>query len=356
VIAIEAGGSGGLRRALSNRVLPLFSGLKLLAMLNVLLVVALSLQADVNRYPSLSLGAALASFALRVEVFSAALFPLVPVVVIAFNCAPFTARLRIVWLIAIAIGYGFAASAIDIDKGTPELPMFILFGLIIAGVFEFQHRAAIGERVLARAQLDASALDAEMSRARLQLLRAQIEPHFLFNTLANVRQLARTDTSAATRMLDNLMQYFAAALPNLRNEETTLAQEAALLDAYLSIHRMRMGGRLTYQVEFPAELGGVRVPTMMLLTLVENAIKHGITPLTEGGAISVRAHRTDALLQLTVVDSGRGMTATAGSGTGLANIRSRLMLLYGNAAALSLSRLQPRGVAATITLPTSVGA
>jgi sensor histidine kinase YesM len=94
---------------------------------------------------------------------------------------------------------------------------------------------------------------------------------------------------------------------------------------------------------------------MMLLTLVENAIKHGINPLTEGGAISVRATRGDSGVQLSVVDSGRGMTATAGSGTGLSNIRSRLALLYGNAAALRLSRAQPQGVAATITIPMSVG-
>ncbi len=346
-----AGTRGNSRRTFFGEVRPLFCGLGLLLALALLLIVSLSIQEDVGVWPTATLAAALSSLAQNAGALAAGLLPLLPLLVVTLNRAPRAQRLRVAWLVAAAIAYGFAASAID--PGMNELPNLILFALVLTGAFEFQHRVTESEKALSRALLDATALDAEMARARLQLLHAQIEPHFLFNTLANVRQLARSDTRAATHMIDNLMQYFAAALPNLRTEETTLAQEAELLNAYLAIHRIRMGERMTYEIAFPSDLADARVPTMMLLTLVENAIKHGINPMADGGAISVRATRNNADLQLTVVDSGRGMAATAGSGTGLSNIRSRLALLYGNAAALSLSRVQPRGVAATITIPAS---
>ena len=353
MIAI-AGTRGDSRRTFISGVRSSLSGLGLLLALALLLIVSLSIQEDVGVWPTATLVAALLSLAQKAGALAVALLPLLPLLVVALNRAPDAQRLRVAWLVAAAIAYGLAATAID--PGTNELPNLILFALVLTGSFEFQHRVTANEKALSRALLDATALDAEMSRARLQLLHAQIEPHFLFNTLANVRQLARSDTKAATRMIDNLMQYFAAALPNLRTEETTLAQEAELLHAYLAIHRIRIGERLTYEIAFPPELKDARVPTMMLLTLVENAIKHGINPMADGGAVSIRATRKNADLEITVVDSGRGMTAIAGSGTGLANIRSRLALLYGNGAALSLSRVQPRGVAATITIPASVGA
>jgi len=341
-----------LQRTFPNRLRPLFGGLSLLATLQVLLIVSFAVQTDVTIYPTLPAAQIVSVLAQRLAAYSLALLPLLPLAVIALNLAPAAKWLRIAWLLAVALAYGIAAAAIG--PRTSEELTFILFALFITGVFEFQYRAAAGEGALARAQLEAVALDAEMTRARLQLLRAQIEPHFLFNTLANVRQLARSNSRAAAEMLDNLMHYFSAALPSMRNEETTLAEEAELIDAYLSIHRIRMGERLTYQITIPAELADARMPSMMLLTLVENSIKHGLTPLTAGGAINVTATRGQAALQLTVTDSGQGMTATAGSGTGLANIRSRLTLLYGSSAALSLAPQQPHGVAATITIPASV--
>jgi LytS/YehU family sensor histidine kinase len=188
-------------------------------------------------------------------------------------------------------------------------------------------------------------------------LRSQIEPHFLFNTLANIRTLAHIDRAAAVEMLDNLMRYLTAALPKLRQDHSPLAEEMQLLDAYLSIFRVRMGTRLSYAIDLPPELAQLRVPTMMLLTLVENALKHGINPIVEGGFIRVSAARSGSALILKVADSGHGISDQQGhgTGTGLSNVRLRLMMQYGHAARLSLAHAEPRGVVAAISLPIEAG-
>ena len=190
-----------------------------------------------------------------------------------------------------------------------------------------------------------------MSKARVRLLRAQIEPHFIFNSLAHVRRLYQVDPVTGEEMLSSLIQYFASALPSLRRETCSLAEEATLLDAYLGIHRLRMGSRLAYEVAFPAQLLAEQVPTMILLTLVENAIKHGLSPLPEGGFVRVSALAGTNRLEVRVADTGHGMTQSSGHGTGLANIRARLSNLYGSAASVTLTSNQPRGITATVRLP-----
>jgi signal transduction histidine kinase len=217
----------------------------------------------------------------------------------------------------------------------------------------YRSSARTATSALMRRQIEGSALDAEVKHARLLMLRAQIEPHFLFNTLATVRTLGRTDRRAAVGMIEHLMRYLSEALPKLRQNETTLADEAQLLDAYLRIHQIRMGARLSYELAVPHDLGAARIPSMMLLTLVENALKHGISPAIEGGSIRISAARNRAGLVLQVSDSGRGMTATEGHGMGLANIRRRLTMLYGERAVLSLTPAASRGVVATVTIPIS---
>lgn len=204
---------------------------------------------------------------------------------------------------------------------------------------------------LLQAQIAASTVETELQRARLQLLRAQIEPHFLFNTLANVSSLARIERGAAVQLMDHLMQYFAAALPRLRQEETALADEMQLVDAHLAIYQVRMGTRLNYEVSLPRELATVRVPTMILLTLVENAIKHGINPTVEGGLIRVSAARVQSTLVLKVSDSGSGLKAQQGYGSGLSNACTRLRMRYGDNATLSLNSAEPRGVVALVRIP-----
>jgi LytS/YehU family sensor histidine kinase len=184
-------------------------------------------------------------------------------------------------------------------------------------------------------------------------LQAQVEPHFLFNTLSNVRRLGQTDAAAGRAMLGQLTRYLRAALPRMRADDSTLAEEIDLVSAYLGVQKIRMGERLEFAIDAPTALLAARVPPMMLATLVENAIKHGIAPLAEGGAIRVKAESAPGALILTVADSGRGFRAESGSGVGLANVRARLAALYGERAALELRANAPRGVVASIRLPVS---
>ena len=230
-------------------------------------------------------------------------------------------------------------------------PRYALLGALLTAVFVYFRGAEESEAVRHRAELDRALLEQQMDEARLQMLQAQIEPHFLFNTLATVRRLYRADPTAAESMLDNLMRYLAVALPQMRASDSTLGRETALAEAYLGIQQIRMGRRLRFAIEVPAELREARFPPMMLLTLTENAIKHGLNPLPEGEFIRVSARLENGLLRLDVADSGQGFVKTSGGGTGLANIRARLAAVYGSAAQLSVELNRPRGVAATIGLP-----
>ena len=227
----------------------------------------------------------------------------------------------------------------------------LFVALLMFGTVAFRSSARGASSALMQREVASGALDAEVERARLQLLRAQIEPHFLFNTLATVCMLTRTDRAAAADMIDDLMRYFAEALPKLRQDESSLADELQLIEAYLRIHQIRMGARLSYQLSVPEPLSAERIPSMMLLTLVENALKHGINPTVEGGSIHVSARREPTALVLKVADSGAGMIATQGCGMGLANIRRRLTLLYGDDAELTLAAAAAHGVVATVSIP-----
>jgi sensor histidine kinase YesM len=223
--------------------------------------------------------------------------------------------------------------------------------MLLLAIYEFHRQDVQAVEEALALRVARAALDAEQNKARLLALRAQIEPHFLFNTLANVRRLYWLDTQAGAAMLASLIHYIGTALPRMRCERTRLRDEAELIRAYLDLYRIRMGARLRYEIAFPDALLELRVPSLMLLTLIENALKHGLAPLPEGGALRVSAETQGGLLRLCVADSGLGLSRGSGHGTGLANIRARLVRLYGDAAKLSLSRNQPRGVVATLSLP-----
>jgi len=166
-----------------------------------------------------------------------------------------------------------------------------------------------------------------------------------------VRRLYQTSPADAERMLENLMRYFAVALPDMRGNDSTLGREAELTASYLEIQGLRMGRRLQFELDIPADLRDLRLPPMMLLTLAENAIKHGVAPLPEGGAVSVRATLAGEELLVQVADTGRGFTTSSGAGTGLANIRARLSAMFGSAGRFTLAVNEPRGVVATIAIP-----
>jgi signal transduction histidine kinase len=308
-----------------------------------------------------------------INIFSAiALLPPTLAVVATYNRAPPAPKLRypaIALAALVASAMGFALMTIVEWKGISETlqtdhltlfgwisrvwPRYLVMSLVIAVVFAFFRARQESETVRQRAELDRELFAQQMDEARLQVLQAQIEPHFLFNTLANVRRLYQSDQAAGETMLDNLMRYLAVALPEMRSADTTIGREAALIESFLNIQRIRMGSRLTFEIDVPEALRDTRIPPLMLLTLVENAIKHGLNPLPEGGSVRVRARAEDGRLRLQVVDTGQGFTKSSGGGTGLANTRARLHALYGPEAELALTLNQPRGVTATIALPWS---
>lgn len=210
-------------------------------------------------------------------------------------------------------------------------------------------------------QTDTAAHAAEIARAQLQqgeseqqlaLLQAQIEPHFLFNMLANVRRLYRTRPEAAAEALGSLMRYLRTALPQLRSRRTSLGEEVAAVRAYLDLFQLRMGTQLSFSIDVDAALNDAEFPPMLLITLVENAIKHGLEP-AGGGHIEVRAIHRRNMLEVSVFDDGAGFGATASSGTGvgLVNAKRQLVARYENRARLMLEGGEPRGARATIMIP-----
>jgi hypothetical protein len=205
----------------------------------------------------------------------------------------------------------------------------------------------------------AETVERQALQAQLRLLQAQIEPHMLFNTLANLRGLIAIDPQRAGQMLDQLIQYLRATLSASRAETTTLDQEFAALDAYLGLMSVRMGARLAYRCTLPDALRGARLPTMLLQPLVENAIVHGLEPKVDGGMVAIEACARGALLEITVTDTGLGLeldgaAARQGGGVGLATTRERLQVLYEGRAGVELSPASPHGALARLTLPLEI--
>jgi sensor histidine kinase YesM len=233
-------------------------------------------------------------------------------------------------------------------------PRYALLALLLTAVFVHVRAADASEAAARSAELDRARFAQQMGEARLQVLQAQIEPHFLFNTLANVRRLYATDAQGGDAMLGDLMGYLAVALPQMRAANSTLGREAALTEAYLGVQRIRMGRRLAFDIDIAEPLRAAAMPPMMLLTLAENAIKHGLALLPEGGHVHVSAELEEGRLRVQVADSGAGFGQSSGGGTGLANIRARLDTLYGAAAELRIELNEPRGTVATIALPHAI--
>ncbi len=205
------------------------------------------------------------------------------------------------------------------------------------------------------AEADAERLARQLSEAQLRLLQAQIEPHFLFNTLGAVQQLAEDGAPRAANLTASLIQFLRSSLAQLRNGVVTLGQDFTLVEAYLRIMQARLGSRLRYELLLPQELAGQAIPSMMLLTLVENAIKHGIEPALRGGSITVSASVAGGQLCLQVRDTGVGLPPILEGGVGLANIRERLQLGFGERAGLTLLA-QEEGALAELRLPLIDGA
>ena len=188
----------------------------------------------------------------------------------------------------------------------------------------------------------------ETAETKLRLLQAQIEPHFLFNTLSNVLSLLDTDVKKGQAMLLNLTQYLRLTLDKSRSKITTLEQELDTVSAYMNIHKVRMGDRLEFSIDVPDDLKKTPLPPMLIQPLVENAIKHGLEPKVAGGRIDVSINRENGILRIVIADTGEGISENDGDGVGLTNIRQRLISLYGKKATLILKQNTPNGVIAIL--------
>jgi hypothetical protein len=212
----------------------------------------------------------------------------------------------------------------------------------------------------ATAAAERESMQRQLSESRMQMMQAQVEPHFLFNTLASVEFLIETNPPRASAMQRSLIQYLRAVLPQMResNLTTNLGRELDMVTAYLALLKMRMEERLTVRIDVPEALRSASFPPMMLQSLVENAIKHGLECKPEGGHLSVSAEVANNKLRVTVADDGVGfgVMPSNGTGLGLTNIRERLKLLHGDAGQFHVAANEPSGVIASIEIPYKVAA
>ena len=257
---------------------------------------------------------------------------------------------------ALADGWlGFSSwGASGLGQLRVSIAITVLASLVCTFYFYSQGRSA-------RLQAQVNAVRAQASETQLKLLSSQLEPHMLFNTLANLRVLVTTDPVRAQAMLDHLIDYLRATLAASRAPLHPLADEFERLRDYLALMAVRMGPRLHYALELPESLRTVPVPPLLLQPLVENAIRHGLEPQVRGGHITVRASvlpgSAPPRLQLQVLDTGAGLGdlkaahAAKGSGFGLAQVRERLDTLYGKQATLELIAVSAGGTSVSITFP-----
>jgi LytS/YehU family sensor histidine kinase len=239
----------------------------------------------------------------------------------------------------------------------PELAfLWIIASAVIKATYKGQLKA---EAAAAQATevAESEQLKRQVVEARMAAMQAQVEPHFLFNTLASIDHLIETDPPRASQMQKNLIALLRASMPTLREANhgapRDLGREMAVVRPYLEILKVRMEERLSTRIEVPDGLLSAEFPSMMIQSLVENAIKHGLEPKAEGGELTIRAEILHGKLAITVADTGLGFgkAATAGTGVGLANIRERLQLLYGSTATLAVTENAPSGTKVTVTVP-----
>ena len=219
-------------------------------------------------------------------------------------------------------------------------------------------KRAEAETLTANAAAERESMQRQLSETKMQMMQAQVEPHFLFNTLASVEYLIETDPPRASAMQRSLIQYLRAVLPQMRDNAvvTNLGREADMVKAYLNLLKMRMEERLTVDMRIPEGLRSAAFPPMMLQSMVENAIKHGLECKAEGGTLTIVAEVASGKLRVIVTDDGVGfgVMPSDGTGLGLPTIRERLKLLHGDQGQLHIAANSPTGVIATIEVPYQV--
>lgn len=272
--------------------------------------------------------------------------------------------------VPLAITFAYTVTTIGLDppwwRDKPRLESvfaFTFLGLIIA---PWMAVAALLKQIKEEArrqalqfQLERSELERSALNARLDLLQAQVQPHFLFNTLANIRELVVIGSPRAATLLEHLIAYLRAAVPRINDQAGTVAEEMERVRAYLEIMHMRMPDRLQFSFDISPIVATLPCLPMSALTLVENAVRHGIDPAESGGRVDVSATIRDGALSLEVRDTGVGLARSSASvektslGTGIRNLRERLRLAFGEEASVAITANTPRGVIATMRVPIS---
>jgi sensor histidine kinase YesM len=262
----------------------------------------------------------------------------------------------------LAVFFGFWVVAQFLDVGfrnwlmRPGVVMSVFFSSvvisIVLGVVMFwRERSAVAEAFLERERAKGERIEREAALANLRALQAQIEPHFLFNTLANVTGLIDPDPAKAKRMLESFIRFLRASLAAMRSESTTLGAEGDMIGAYLDVLAVRMGDRLRYTIDIDPAIAAFELPQLLLQPIVENAIKHGLEPKVDGGEIAVRARGSPGFVDVEIADTGIGFAPVTAGGVGLTNIRDRLRLLYGERASLVIRENAPAGTVVHLRLP-----
>ena len=266
--------------------------------------------------------------------------------------------------VATAVGLGIAIGLITIyvnqnqirleqlNLGSAIIALF--FGVLGSVVFTNLSRLLRMREELSAAEVQRLAAERALVDAQLKTLQAQIEPHFLFNTLSTAMSLIHTQPNAAEEVLQQLTRLLRNSLSRTREQNTTLDQELSLVKAYLRINQIRMGARLKFEICCAPELAGASLPPLLVQPLVENAITHGLEPCEAGGSVVVAVSSERDVLRVTISDTGLGLEqagSSGGTGTGLANVRERLRSLYGEHASLRITPNQPSGAIAVLSLP-----
>jgi Histidine kinase len=245
----------------------------------------------------------------------------------------------------------------SLGDALPNMAFLWIFCSAILKASYKRQLTAQAEAVQATEVAESEQLKRQVVEARMAAMQAQVEPHFLFNTLASIDHLIETDPPRASTMQKNLIALLRASMPTMREANhgapRDLSREMAVIKPYLEILKVRMEERLTTRIEVPDGLLSAEFPPMMMQSLVENAIKHGLEPKPEGGEILIKAEIVHGKLNIVVADTGLGFgkAATAGTGVGLANIRERLQLLYGREASVAVTENRPSGTVVTIAVP-----
>jgi len=249
---------------------------------------------------------------------------------------------------------GTVAAGIDASIFSKQYSLFqmiilgVVFGSIISYFFISRETISATKTLVQEERIKRLISEKKAVESNLKLLQAQIEPHFLFNTLSNILSLLETDLEKGKYMLEDLIKYLRTSLSKTRSDTTTIGQEIETIRSYMNIFKVRMGDRLRYKIDVPAKINDIPFPPMLIQPLVENSIKHGLEPKIEGGEVFIRGEENGEILRLEIVDTGVGFYEEGDPGTGLSNIRERLQSIYGDKGRLILEENRPCGLRAII--------